>query len=289
MHYYPYFSLKLFHSYYQQQICPDFTIEPTPVCQRFLQGHRWVLKPSANGLQLLVPLENAQEPMISLAEAATFTFLLRLKTPAFIAFTQLDPAYQASRSLYTFSNETLTGVDASELTSALVQRDSLTQPNADPSSLEARCAAVIATLRPAQRRSVFGLIEIHINDSLPQAFSQSREFTLTFAAKQQLWTYYLVADKGTAAEAFSIQDKDANIRFSQAALDPRDRVLTAIQTRFPGSQPIRLQSVAPVPCREVGKPNLQLFKAGHTKPWIPHLPNPPNQQGTQVINLLEDV
>ncbi|NER78564.1 MAG: hypothetical protein F6K42_03105 [Leptolyngbya sp. SIO1D8] len=289
MRYQTYFGLKLFHNYYQQQVCPNFSIKPTPDCQHRLLGYRMILKSSINGFQLLMPLKDAQQPMFPLAESEVFTFLLTLTNSAFISFTQLAPEYQPNRSLYVFSNETLTEPGSPELTSTLIQRATLTAPKANLSPLEARAARAIATLDLPQRSTIFGLVEIHNNGSLAADFSRSSDFRIRFVAKQQVWTYYLVANRGTPTEAFSIQDKDTEITFAHTTPDPRDRVLTAIQDRFPNSQPILLRSATAIPCREMGKPNLQLLKVGHTKPWIPHLPNPPNQQGTQVINLLEDV
>ena len=296
MRYQTYFNLELFHSYYQDYICPDFTIEPTAACQRMLRGHRLVIKPNVNGVQVLVPLDASQQPVISLAPSEIFTFLLKLNNPTFVSFTQLDPLYRTSQSLYVFSNDmvadivddTFVSSEASELSSKLIQYTNLAQPVAEQSALDIRCAA-IAHEYSSQQSTIFGMIEIHNNNSLSQDFSQISEFKVTFVAKQQVWRYYLVADKGASAEAFSIQDKEAEISFSPASIEPGDRILAAIQHRFPQSQPILLTSAVPVSCRKLGRPNLQLFKQGHTKPWIPHLPNPPNQHGTQVINVLEDV
>ncbi|WP_346293028.1 hypothetical protein [Sphaerothrix gracilis] len=286
MHYQPYLSLKLLHRYYQKQACPDFVIEPTAVCQRWLRGHRFILKPRENGLQMLVPLVSDQ-PMIPLAEPLNLTFLLKLKNPAFVSFTQLDPQYRTGRSLYVFSHGVGSPADTLELTATVLQREALSRPVEQQTALERRCSA-IAELHALRRSAVFGVVEIQA-EAWPSDLSQPRDFTLTFQAKQQTWTYYLIASQRSAAEEFSIQDKATEISFTPAAIAPRDRVTAAIQQRFPQSQPILLKSAAPVACQEAGRPNLQLFRQGHTQPWIPHLPNPPNQHGTQVINVLEDV
>lgn len=288
MHYQPYFNLALFHDYYQKQICPDFTIEPTRVCQRILKGHRLVFKPSINGLQLLMPVESDQQTVLALDKSLIFTFLLRLKNSDFVTFTQLDPLYHPDRSLYVFSND---GTNTSSLALTLIQRQKLAQPKSEQSPLEARCAA-IAELHTVPASQLFGVIEIHHHD-FPKGANQNRDFTITFVAKKQIWKYYLITDKSTSATAFSIQPKDAAIRFSPFKGDTSDRILAGIQQRFPESQTVLLRSDTPVACREIGRPNLQLFKKGNDKEqdklWISNLPNPPNQHGTQVINMLEEV
>ncbi|WP_299409918.1 hypothetical protein [Acaryochloris sp. IP29b_bin.148] len=293
MRYQSYFNLKLFHNYYREKICPDFTLESTLACQHLLQGHRCLLKSSINGVQILVPLETPQQPLIPLDRSLTLTFLLRLNNPAFISFTQLDPRFQMGHSLYVFSNETLTASDSSEMASVVIQRSDLTKPAVTQSPIEARCAATLATLSPHQRQTVFGLVEIHNNGSLTADFSQSSEFKVTLAAKQQIWAYYLVVNKGTSAQTFSIQDKNkdksAAISFETAIIASGDRIVTALQNRFPNSQSILLKSTNPVTCQQIGRPQLQLLKQDDAKPWISHLPNPPNQHGTQVINLLRDL
>ncbi|WP_019506274.1 hypothetical protein [Pleurocapsa sp. PCC 7319] len=125
MNYQPYFSLQLFHDYYQQQTCADLTIEPTNDCQRILHNHRLVSKPKRNGWQLFVPLQTDRQPVIPLDSSAIFTFLLKLNNPHFLSITDLDPEYQPN-SLYVFSDEAANATtDSFSLTSTLLQREEL--------------------------------------------------------------------------------------------------------------------------------------------------------------------
>lgn len=291
MHYQPHFSIQLFHDYYQNKTCTGLTIEPTISCKRMLQNHRLVLKSNPNSLQSLIPLQPDNQPLVSLDKSAIFTFLLKLSHPDFLSFTDLDPDYQPS-SLYVFSNENLKATDSFALASSFIQQERLAQSASGRSPLENRCAT-ISEVNGIQRSKIFGIIEIHNNTSLSQDFSQNSKFSITFTAKQQVWSYYLVTNKGTDTDLFSIQDVVKNgespITFSQTSTQTADPVAASIQSRFPDSQPILLRSEQPIFCREIAKPNLQLIKDGHTKPWIPHLPNPPNNHGTQVINLLDDM
>lgn len=275
-----------------------------------------MLKPSIQGVQVLVPLEDlppeaTPHPLIPLAESLKFTFGLQLKHPDFVSFTQLDPEYQGNGSLYVFSHaasdannpmdtsdpppSTKSATASTELTATVVQRAALS-PTAAPTPQDqtgirtpTQIATQVAEWQTLLHRNLFGVVEIQPNVNPTRPLGTGQEFTITFAPRQQVWTYYLVAAPDTPPTAFAIQDKDAEISFAITELDECDRILTAIQTRFPQSQAIRLQSSTPVTCRETRRPHLQLFKQGQSKPWIPHLPNPPNQHGTQVINVLEDV
>lgn len=295
MPYQPYFSLNLFHNYYQQKSCADFVVEPTRATQRILKGHRLLLKPSENGLQILVPLQTEQQqPVIPLANSLKFTFLLRLTNTDFINFTQLAPNYRPHSSLYVFSNNPPSDADPLTLTSSLLDLEFLSKPTAEQSPLEARCSA-IAELHTVQRSKIFGVVEIYHNDFLASDFNQNHQFKITFEPRKlDYWAYYLVANQATTAESFSIKDDQGDITFSPPLVNPEDRISAEIQNRFPQSQTILIKSDVPVVCREIGRPHLQLLKKngnqnGSSELWIPHLPNPPNRHGTQVINLIEEL
>ncbi|MGD2180608.1 hypothetical protein [Lusitaniella coriacea] len=258
MHYQRFFSISIFHEYYRNKICSDFSIEPTQLCWKLIRGHRLILKNTANGLLMLMPVDEAQNPRFPLEKNIIFTFLLKLKNPRFASITSLDSDYRTN--LYTFSNQTLTEPGIATLSPAILQREKAEQNNA------------------------FGIVEIHNNASLEES-----EFQIKFSAKERCWKYYLIASTNGQSAPFSIQDRNSEIKFIQTEIETRDRVVEEIQHRFPNSQPYLFQSETPIPCQEAGRQNIQLLKQGQTKPWIPHLPNPPNQHGTQVINALEDV
>ncbi len=320
MYYQTYFKVSLLHKYYQRGICPDFELEPTRTCLRLLKGHRLVLKPSINGLQLLIPFKSKQRPLLPLDKSMIFTFLLKLKNPDFASFTQFEPKkYHPSRHLYVFSNEENNKPSDLALEPTIIRfqklvKIAMAQALSEPepsthlvlensSPLEKRCAA-IAELKTTQRGQIFGLVEIHHRGFLVQNSNQNKEFTIHFTPKKQHWSYYLVTDKATDANSFSIQDQGTDepkekLHFESLKVETedltKDRIFDSIKQRFPESQTVVLRSDAPVECREIGRQNLQLIKFGQTKKpgqtklWIPHLPNPPNQHGIQVINLLDDL
>ena len=282
MRYLPLFSITLSHSYYEQQRCPDLAIAPTPACDRTLKGRRLTLKSRPNGLAVFVPVgENDDSPYIPLEASLTWTFLLTATKSDFITATQLDPAYRPGQSFYCFHRpEDGAIADTTELAHQLIDT------TAEPSELGDRAIALIAELPPGKRQAVFGVIEIAQADL---AIGHNREFAIHFAATENVWKYYAIAPKETPADTFSVQDKDAAISFTQADLVSGDRVVAAIQARFPDSQILLWQSTEPIVAREAARSNLQLLKTGQTKPWIAHLPNPPPQHGTQVINILAEM
>lgn len=291
MPYQPYFSLSIRHSYYRQQDCSDVSLAPTQGCQNFLQRHRCLAKSDGRGLHVLVSLDDQQRPLIPLDEGAIFTFLLKLNNPKFTNFTQLDAGYQPGRHFYVFSNENIDAGDEWELRSQVFSFQDLHQKNASP--LLTRCAA-IAELNTLQRRQIFGVVEIHPRNNFGQVTDQPPAFKIGFTAQARRWSYYLVTDQSVAADAFSIRDQDTNaqrqkLSFSRVDSDASDRLIATIQQQFPHSQTVVFQSDTPVPCQDQGRAHLQLMKRGHNTAWLPHLPNPPNDHGIQVINLLTDV
>jgi hypothetical protein len=293
MEYKLFFSLDIVHRYYQGRFCADFDIEPTVTCWRILRGHRLVPKFTGHGLQVWVPVQpNSLEPVISLADTTAFTFVLKLKNPDFVNFTELDSNYRPHRHLYKFKNDPQeVSATVRELEPSLIPRDT----RSITSSFE-------ISEHPQLARTTFGLVELHYNAAL----SQSPSFEITFPPRQQTWAYYLVVNARDGAKTYSIQQKDSGqtvsqvLRFSEPEVDPNDRVATSLKQRFPQSKILRLRSDQPVPCRELGRPDLQLLKhisrgrnsnsnSNSNQVWIANLPNPPNHHGTQVVNLLEDI
>lgn len=279
MNYETLISLRIFHEYYQSEICPDFFVEPTPACLRFLQGHRLIMKTMDHGICIIAPMASPQQRLIPLPETTTFTFQLTLANSAFASFTEFDRHYSPSNSFYHFSNQS--NPNGSELTPVLVPRSKKNDPK----------NTKITPLAPPLAPSAFGLVTILYNPSKSLPPDGYKDFHIRFSSKKQVWKYYLIAANSDQAASFSIQAEKANISFSNTEIPVDDRVLGFIHHHFPNSYPVLFLSDHPIPCQEMGKPDLQLIKAkaGKPKAWIEHLPNPPNHHGTQIINVLQEV
>lgn len=106
MRYLQLFRLEVLHSYYADQRCPDFEIEPMEDTRKLLKNYRCVSKPLTNGLRVFIAVNDDGTAFIPLpeTEALVFGFHLRLRNPDFPLFTDLETTSQLAAPLYT--NET---------------------------------------------------------------------------------------------------------------------------------------------------------------------------------------
>lgn len=265
------FSLDIFHDYYQDKICSDFTFEPTPTCQKILRGHRLILKNKVNGIQVIARFNSQGEPWIQLAEDVKFTFVLKLKNANFVEFTDIV-AQPNSNSVYLFKNQiknqNITGNESLEL---------------------GRKLEGLSNITLSQRHRAWGVVTIQHNAS------QKSSYKISFQAKKQHWKYYLVTNKDTPADEFEIKDQEQRrsprISFTHREIEQQDRVATMIAQQFPDSQLYLFQSETEIGDQEVPRRNIQLLKKVENQSsktvWIEHLPNPPNSSATKIINLLQ--
>lgn len=297
MNYRHYFSLQVSHDFYPDQICSDFEIEPTSLCQRLLKGHRLTLKNRNDGFEVIAPINDAQQPYISPDQNTSFSFFLGLKQLDFFTITALDLGPSASDRFFYWSNlnlnleQSLTDASISRsinLEQTAMQRSELANPNHARSNLENHVNQLL-TLEIPKSKGIFGIIEIYNNGTLPQILAEPTQFKVQFSAKQKYWRYYLITESGLPDESFTIQDKSNQIVFEALDLDANDRILAAVQSQFPHSTTYLFQSSQPIPCQSSSITGIQLMKKGETKPWVQNLPNPPNHGNTQVINLLTNV
>ncbi|MFN8459684.1 MAG: hypothetical protein U0401_34400 [Anaerolineae bacterium] len=101
MKFLPLIKLHLTHPYYTDNRCPDFWIEPTLATQRLLDNYRCLLKPTPNGIRVLIAVSDAEVPFIPLPPNMTFAFQLRLRNPDFALFTDLTEIRQTLAPVYT--------------------------------------------------------------------------------------------------------------------------------------------------------------------------------------------
>jgi len=99
------FTLRIKHLYYADTRCRDLQIEPTGVTERFLKDQRCIMKLLPDGIQVLTPVDDKGDPLISMPGNAIFTFRLRLVHPNFPLFTEM--AEITSKSAPLFTNEGL--------------------------------------------------------------------------------------------------------------------------------------------------------------------------------------
>ena len=95
------FTLRIRHTYYADARCRDFQIQPTAGTERFLRNLRYILKPLPDGIQVVTPLDDKGESLISMPAGARFGFRLRLTNPDLPLFTEISGITQKSAPLFT--------------------------------------------------------------------------------------------------------------------------------------------------------------------------------------------
>lgn len=269
MSYQKLFGVEIFHDFYQDKICSDFTLAPTPACDKILKGYRLILKNKINGIQIIARFNDQEEPWIQIAENVKFTFVLKLKNANFVEFTDLA-AQPNSSSIYLFKNQNTTGNKALELGRKLQEHSKFALSGG---------------------YGVWGIVEINYNSSL----TQKDNYKITFKAKKQHWKYYLVTNENIQGNEFEIKDRESTrspkINFTLREIEQQDRVVAMIAQQFPDSQQYLFQSETEIDEQEVPRRNIQLLKRAETENsktvWIEHLPNPPNSSAIKIINLLQ--
>ena len=290
MNYQGLFELSIIHDYYNNKVCPDLNIEPTPECRQILASHRLLVKKKVNGIQVIVPVVETGKPWLELTDDLVFTFLLKIKNPNFLDFTHINAKFTRApneRYIYWFSNQRITRIGVSNLESTLY----------DPNTAEPKL--------PPQDRNNLGVITIYNNSSLPKEFlpkssTQTSEYHIPWQSKRQHWYYYLITEPETNGDVLLIEDaadaRAEKIKFTKTEINQsdRDQLYHVFTEQFSGKQLYLFSSETEINCQEKGRKNIQLLKQkqngkGKSTVWIDHLPNPPNRTGIQVINALKFV
>jgi hypothetical protein len=95
------FTLRIKHPYYADTRCRDLQIEPTAGTERFLQNQRCIMKLLPDGIQVVTPLDDEGNSMISMPVNGLFAFRLRLANPDFPLFTDISGITGKSAPLFT--------------------------------------------------------------------------------------------------------------------------------------------------------------------------------------------
>ncbi len=101
MKYRPLFHLSVRHSYYADERCRDFAIEPSPTTQKNLRNHRCILKQMPDGIRVLIAADESGASLIPWPLDHNFTFYLHQQNPSFALFTDLAAFSQHAAPLFT--------------------------------------------------------------------------------------------------------------------------------------------------------------------------------------------
>lgn len=256
MKFLPLLDLSIKHSYYADGCCPDFLLTADPETCRLLRNLRGVLKSRADGVSVVVPVDNDSIPFIPLPEGATFTFQLTLRNPDFPLFT--DPSTHPVTIII--------------------------DPNTDPNSTVATCE----WRYPAEFKresALFGLVDIIASVSQLSEGNPLKSIVKFFASELH-WSYYFVTDLNANGRKFTIVDADKTSSWAISEQhpdltnpDPVAALLARQYSDIAGVKYWRFVSTAPVPCQQRPR-HLQLCLDGSN--LIEHLPNPSIRNYTSI-------
>lgn len=236
MKYLPFIELRLKHTYYTNERCPDFEIEPTPDTHQLLKNYRCVFKALPDGMRILIAATNNGEgklvPLIPLQTGLNFSFYLRLQNPDFPLFT--------------------------DITEIQLKNDG-------------RIAEQLGSTHPS--RTFRNDVNIKLDDAAPLDITNGpSKFEIQFKAKQAKWKYYLITDN--ASKGFSIKDKENSLVFEVEADGCSDSIAQMLKSQYPNMNIFCFISSRLIPCRQQGGKPIELNLNDSTSAVLENLPNP---------------
>ncbi|MEI7869472.1 MAG: hypothetical protein WCI11_16410 [Candidatus Methylumidiphilus sp.] len=80
-------GIDINHAYYADGVCPDFITKPSSATQQWLAGHRCVVKPKINGVEIYIQTDGQGNPFIAFGDQEKLSFELALRNADFLLFT----------------------------------------------------------------------------------------------------------------------------------------------------------------------------------------------------------
>ena len=218
-------TIRLKHSYYDGELCPDFSVTTNAETVRLLNNHRCVIKPNAYGLSVYAPVEN-QQPLIPFVSPSKFSFDLNLQKDEF--------------ALYTDQTFELPNPEGIQLQQA-------------GKPLKVNSLDLVNTNQP--------LLSIAIQRDFNQLNVTSAE--IHFLAKPVSWIYYVVTDSGNG-EQLTIDDAALKTTWQPQTPLASDGVYTQLQQQYADKSIIYFVSEQTLACQESCSKQLQLRQGNAT-------------------------
>lgn len=106
------FSIKVSHEFYEDGVCEDFRIYPSPECARKLRSYRLRFKEKSDGGLIFYEDRDNDGPLVEFNEiddGERFTFLMELKNPNLLYFTSLglpvnNPVFSLRNQIFYFDS-----------------------------------------------------------------------------------------------------------------------------------------------------------------------------------------
>ena len=258
------FRLELRHDYHANNRCTDFDLVPTAATQKRLKQQRMRLRTFGYGLEVLAEITASDELFIDLGTGIELEFLLLLRNPAFVQFTQLptltplttEEQANGSQKWNAYSTSTLGENDR-----AMPHSELLTS----------------RTEAPAYSRA-WAVAQVALNSNITNNIGSAPTYTITFSARSETWKYYLLTEP-TSAD-YQVVDGLAEVSFSKTNMTQEptpDQLSQRLLTQYPDATTYLFESSLPVAYSQLGRKHLNLRKDGALV--IEHLPVPANGQG----------
>ncbi len=297
------FTVRITHSYYADDRCPDFHIVPTPETERWLKNHRCVLKSFPNAIKVLIPVvvnkEKKDEPLIAFSAETILTFQLRLHNQEFPLFTDLSDIHKQEAPLYTNKGNgslTLASRTAYQTEQFVVSQRGTTErfilsghPLGNPKiegnksvsytdydestriltvasskALKDPAFTITYLVKPGLQPGVFAEVDIDVQER-----AAPPEFLIRLEAKKVRWRYYVVTDK----KDVKMTSAEQALQFNQDP-DSSDDIAALLARQYASSKSgltyLRFTSEKPIACQQQGRDSIALVVDGHKEP----LPNP---------------
>jgi hypothetical protein len=248
-------ELRLTHGFYPDGRCPDLGIAATDETVALLQNHRCLLRPSADGVLIFMPFDDAGQPFLALPASATLRFQLTLQNDDFALFTDLAALGAQSA----FGAPIFTSVGSSG------------------------GALVLASSAVPNPPGVLAGVDIHL-DGLALGGPVPAAFRVAFQARRARWAYYCVTDLAPNGGDLHVVDAppagttdvvlfgDQNRTELGAEPDPADPIAVQLAGQYPTMRRVRFLSDQAVACSATPRKHLEL-RRGVERVASP-LPNP---------------
>lgn len=99
----PAFAVDILHDYYPDGISQDFSVVPTPHCQRILQKYGLLFKPSPAGFGVLYETAGGAKPKCPFEQPLNLSFVLRSKSAYLYNYSEL-PLDKSFQQAFVLSN-----------------------------------------------------------------------------------------------------------------------------------------------------------------------------------------
>ena len=221
------FEIGVRHSFYADERCPDFEINPSSATQRLLSRHRGVAQSWPGGVRIAVPVEASGQPSFPFPPSAACIFDLALNNSDFVLFTNLRRFRRKRVPRFTSLNASVEG--------------------------ELKLVESPAPFPPG----VFAQVEIRLDHLGPVPTN----LHVAFEAKKVRWTYYCITDLGGKSSDLSIRDSVApEPPLFQRPIKPdeNDPIAMQLAARYPELDRVRFLTARPVVCSQLPAERLEL-------------------------------